>query len=226
MAITFCGQQLHGYGLGQPISSFHSVLLGDAGGGEFLWAAAVGAGFVVGCVGAIAGSGRIVHRADTLHADAHFVADADDALRFFVGVFVELGVVIAADEDAHFVVVDLAELVQVEAGDDGVFFVQVALGVQVLAKAGAYIALRFEPFNFLRLQLAFAVDDAHINLQAVLVFQQLSNAVVELEKRADEYQSVFGAFDQLFEKVIGCGGVEKLCHAASNALKDLSYKAV
>lgn len=226
MAITFCGQQLHSHCLGQPVGSFHSMLLGDLGSGEFLRAVAAGAGFAVRSVGVVTGGWFFVCRAHAFHADTHFVADANDALRFFVGVFVEFGVVIAADEDAHFVVIDLAELVEIQAGNDGVFFVQVAFGVQVFAKAGAYIALRFEPFNLLRLQLAFAVDDAHINLQAVLVFQQLSNAVVELEKRADEYQSVFGAFDQLFQKVIGGGGVEKLCHAASDALKDLSYKAV
>lgn len=202
------------------------MLLGDFGGGEFLRAVAAGAGFVVRSVGVVTGGRFFVCRAHAFHADAHFVADANDALRFFVGVFVEFGIVIAADEDAHFVVINLAELVEVQAGNDGVFFVQVALGMQVFAKAGAYVALRFEPFNLLWLQFALAVDDTHINLQAVLVFQQLPNAVVQLEKRADEYQSVFGAFDQLFEKVIGCGGVEKLGHAASNALKDLSYKAV
>ena len=53
MAITFCGQQLHGYGLGQPIGIFHAVLLGDFGGGEFLRAAAAGAGFVVALTGDI-----------------------------------------------------------------------------------------------------------------------------------------------------------------------------
>lgn len=188
------------------------MLLGDAGGGEFLRAVAVGAGLVVGGVGAVAGGG-LVHGADTFHADAHFIADADDALRFFVGVFVEFGIVLAADEDAHFVVVDLAELVEVQAGDDGVGLVQVALGVQVFAKAGADIALRFEPFNFLRLQLAFAVDDAHVDLQAVLVLQQLFHAVVELEKGADQHQPVLGPFDEFFQKVIGGGGVEKLGHA-------------
>lgn len=225
MAPVVCGQQLHRHRLGQPIGGFHAVLLGDAGGGEFLRAVAVGAGFVVGGVGAVAGSG-FVHGADTLHADAHFIADADDALRFFVGVFVEFGVVLAADEDAHFVVVDLAELVEVQAGDDGVGLVQVALGMQVFAKAGADIALRLEPFNFLGLQLALAVDDAHVDLQAVLVFQQLFHAVIELEKGADQHQPVLGALDEFFQEVIGGGGVEKLGHAASLAVKDFSYRRV
>ena len=190
------------------------MLLGDAGGGEFLRAVAVGAGFVVGGIGAVAGGGGFVRGADTFHADAHFIADADDALRFFVGVFVEFGVVLAADEDSHFVVINLAELVEVQAGDDGVGLVQVALGMQVFAKAGADIALRFEPFNFLRLQLAFAVDDAHIDLQAVFVLQQFFDAVVQLEKRADQNQPVFRAFDEFFEEVIGGGGIEKLGHVA------------
>ncbi len=223
MASVFGGQQLHGHSLGQPFGGFHAVLLGDAGGGEFLRAVAVGAGLVVGGVGAIAGGGGFVHGADTFHADAHFITDADDALRFFVGVFVEFGVVLAADEDAHFVVVDLAELVEVQAGDDGVGLIQVALGMQVFAKAGADIGLRFEPFNFLRLQLAFAVDDAHVDLQAVLVFQQLFHAVVELEEGADQHQPVLGTFDEFFQEVIGGGGVEKLCHSA---LQDFSDKAV
>lgn len=225
MAPVFSSQQLHRHGLGQPFAGFHAVLLGDAGGGEFLWAVAAGAGLVVGGVGAVAGSG-FVHGADTFHADAHFIADADDALRFFVGVFVEFGIVLAADEDAHFVVVDLAELVEVQAGDDGVGLVQVALGMQVFAKAGADIALCLEPFNFLRLQLALAVDDAHVDLQAVLVLQQLFHAVIELEKGADQHQPVFGTFDEFFEKVIGGGGIEKLCHAASTAVKDFSYSRV
>lgn len=226
MAPVVCGQQLHRHRLGQPLAGFHAVLLGDAGCGEFLWAVAVGAGFVVGGIGAVAGGGRFVRGADTFHADAHFVADADDALRFFVGVFVEFGIVLAADEDAHFVVIDLAELVEVQAGDDGVGLVQVALGMQVFAKAGADIALRFEPFNFLRLQLAFAVDDAHVDLQAVLVLQQLFHAVVELEKGADQHQPVLGALDEFFQEVIGGGGVEKLGHAASLAVKDFSYRRV
>lgn len=225
MTSVFGGQQLHRHRLGQPFAGFHAVLLGDAGGGEFLRAVAVGAGFVVGGVGAVAGSG-FVHGADTFHADAHFIADADDALRFFVGVFVELGIVLAADEDAHFVVVDLAELVEVQAGDDGVGLVQVALGMQVFAKAGADIALCLEPFNFLRLQLALAVDDAHVDLQAVLVLQQFFHAVVELEKGADQHQPVLGALDEFFQEVIGGGGVEKLGHAASLAVKDFSYRRV
>lgn len=213
---------MHRHGLGQPFARFHAVLLGDAGGGEFLRAVAVGAGFVVGGVGAVAGSG-FVHGADTFHADAHFIADADDALRFFVGVFVEFGVVLAADEDAHFVVVNLAELVQVQAGDDGVGLVQVALGMQVFAEAGADIALSLEPFNFLRLQLALAVDDTHVDLQAVLVLQQLFHTVIELEEGADQHQPVLGAFDEFFQEVIGGGGVEKLGHSA---LQDFSDKAV
>lgn len=120
-----------------------------------------------------------------------------------VCVFVEFGVVIAADEDAHLVVIDLAELVEVQAGDDGVFFVQVALGMQVFAKAGADIVLRLEPFDFLRLKIAFVVDDTHITLQAVFVLQQFFDTVIELEKGADKYQPVLGTFDQFFKKVIG-----------------------
>lgn len=199
------------------------MLLGDFGGGEFFRAVAAGAGFVVGGIGAVAGGGGFVRSADSFHADAHFVADADDALRLFVGVFVEFGIVLAANQDAHFVVVDLAELVEVQAGDDGVGLVQVALGVQVFAEAGADIALRFQPFNFLRLQLAFAVDDAHVDLQAVLVLQQLFHAVIELEEGADQHQPVLGAFDEFFQEVIGGGGVEKLGHSA---LQDFSDKAV
>lgn len=75
--------------------------------------------------------------------------------------------------------------------------------MQVFAEAGANIALRLEPFDFLRLKLAFSVDDAHIDLQPVFVLQQFLDAVIELEKGADEYQPFLGAFDQFFKKVIG-----------------------
>lgn len=217
MASVFCSEQLHFHRLGQPFGSFHAVFLGDAGGGEF-FGAAVGAGFRVGviaCRFSVCG----LH---AFHADAHFVADADDALRLFVGVFVEFGIVLAADQDAHLVVVNLTELIEVQAGNDGVFFVQVALGVQVLAKAGADIALRLEPFNFLGLQLALAIDDAHIDLEPVLVFQQFLDAVVELEKGADQNQPVFGAFDEFFEEVIRRRGIEKLGHVYSVFLEKAS----
>lgn len=210
MASVFCGQQLSFHRLGQPFGGFHAVFLGDAGGGEF-FGAAVGGSFRVGVIACRFG----VCGLHALHADAYFIADADDALRFFVGVFVEFGIVFAADQDAHLVVVDLTELIEVQAGDDGIFFVQVALGVQVLAKARADVALRLEPFNFLGLQLAFAIDDAHVDLEPVLVFQQFLDAVVELEKGADQNQPVFGAFDEFFEEVIRRRGIEKLGHADS-----------
>ena len=70
--------------------------------------------------------------------------------------------------------------------------------MQVFAKAGADIALCLEPFDFLRLKLAFAVDDVHIDLQPVFVLQQLLDAVIELEKGADKHQPVLGALDQFF----------------------------
>lgn len=75
--------------------------------------------------------------------------------------------------------------------------------MQVFAKAGADIALCLEPFNFLGLKLAFSVDDAHIDLQAVFVFQKFLDAIVEFEKGADEYQPFLSTFDQFFKKVIG-----------------------
>ena len=94
---------------------------------------------------------------------------------------------------------------------------------QVFKKYRLYIVFSLEPFNLLRLQLAFAVDDAHVDLQAVLVLQQLFHAVIELEEGADQHQPVLGAFDEFFQEVIGGGGVEKLCHSA---LQDFSDKAV
>ena len=140
-----------------------------------------------------------------LQRNAHFVADADDALRLFVGIFVELAVFAALNQDAHLVVVHLAELVQVQAGDDAHLFVHVALGVQVFAEAGADVGEAAQPFNFLRLQFAFAVHDAHVDLQAVFVRQKLLHAVIELEEGADQNQAVGRAFDQFFQVVIGAG---------------------
>lgn len=165
---------------------------------------AITADFLITTICACTGGNRLLlDGADTLHADPYLIADADDALCLFVSVFVEFGVLIAADEDPHLVVIDLAELVQIQAGDDGALFIQIALGMQVFAEAGADIALRLEPFDFLRLKLAFSVDDANIDLQPVFVLQQLLDAVIELEKGADEYQPFLGAFDQFFKKVIG-----------------------
>lgn len=128
-------------------------------------------------------------------------------MRFLIGVAEQFAVVAAANEDAHFVVVDLAELVEVEAGDNGQLFVEIALGVQVLAEAGAHVGQLAQPADFLRLKLALAVDDAHVDLQPVLVGQQLLDAVVELEVGADEDQPVLGVLDQLFEEVIRRTGV-------------------
>ena len=117
-----------------------------------------------------------------------------------------MGVFRALDQDAHFVVVHLAELIQVQAGDDAHLFVHVALGVQVAAEAGADVGQAAQPFDLLWLQLALAVDDAHIDLQAVLVRQKLLHAVIEFEEGADQDQAVGGAFDQFFEVVVGAGG--------------------
>ena len=143
---------------------------------------------------------------DALQRNADLVTDADDALGLFVGVFVELGIFRALDQDAHLVVVHLAELIQVQAGDDAHLFVHVALGVQVAAEAGADVGQAAQPFDLLWLQLALAVDDAHIDLQAVLVRQKLLHAVIEFEEGADQDQAVGGAFDQFFKVVVGAGG--------------------
>jgi hypothetical protein len=62
----------------------------------------------------------------------------------------------------------LAEFVQIQAGDDVDLFVHVALGTQVLAEAGANLGHLAQPFNLLRLQLAFAIDDTGVDFQAVL----------------------------------------------------------
>jgi len=62
--------------------------------------------------------------------------------------------------------------------------------VQVFAEAGADVGQAAQPFNLLRLQLAFAVDDTHVDLQPVFVGQQLFHAVVELEEGADQDEAV------------------------------------
>jgi len=78
----------------------------------------------------------------------------------------------------------------------------------------------------LRLQLAFAVDDAHVDLEPVFVLQQLFHPVIELEEGADQHQPVFRAFDEFFEEVIGCRGIEKLSHVALDVLQDFPDQAV
>ena len=60
----------------------------------------------------------------------------------------------------------------------------------ILLEAGADVSQATQPFNFLRLQLALAVDDAHVDFQPVLVCQQLFHAVIEFEERADQNQAV------------------------------------
>jgi hypothetical protein len=47
----------------------------------------------------------------TLQRDAHLIADADDALRFFVGIFIKLGLLRTSDENPHFIIVNLAKLI-------------------------------------------------------------------------------------------------------------------
>jgi hypothetical protein len=54
--------------------------------------------------------------------------------------------------------------------------------MQVLEKAGEDICQAAQPFGFLRLQLAFAVHDANVDLQPVLVRQQFLRPVVEFEE--------------------------------------------
>ena len=118
--------------------------------------------------------------------DAHLFTDSDDPLRFGIGIAVELSVVRAQNQDAHLVVIYLAEFVEVQAGDNAYLLIEVALGMEVLAKAGADIGELLEPADLFRLQLTFAVDDPHIDLEPVLVGQQLLDPVIELEKGANE----------------------------------------
>ena len=84
--------------------------------------------------------------------------------------------------------------------------------MQVLAEAGADVGLAAQPLDFMGLQLALAVDDAHVDLQAVLVRQKLFHAVIELEEWADQDQAIGCAFDQLFQVVVGAGGGKKFGH--------------
>ena len=58
--------------------------------------------------------------------------------------------------------------------------------MQIFAKAGADTGQATQPLDFLRLQLAFAIHDAHVDLQSVLVRQQLLHPIVELEEGADQ----------------------------------------
>ena len=58
--------------------------------------------------------------------------------------------------------------------------------MQVFAKAGADTGQATQPLDFLRLQLAFAIDDAVVDLQPIFVGQQLFHPVVEFEEGADQ----------------------------------------
>ena len=58
--------------------------------------------------------------------------------------------------------------------------------MQVLAEAGADVGQVAQPFGFLRLQLAFAIDDANVDFQPVLVRQQFLHPVVQFEEGADQ----------------------------------------
>jgi len=159
----------------------------------------------------------VLRRCNTFHRDADFVTDANDPLRFLIGIAVQLGVLFATDQDTHFVVVDLAELVEVEAGDNAQFLVEIALGMQVFAEAGADIRQLAQPADLHGLQLTFPVNHAHIDLQPVLVGQQFLHPVVELQVRTDQDQTILGVLDQLFKEIVGRAGVQKLCHQHDSA---------
>jgi hypothetical protein len=62
------------------------------------------------------------------------------------------------------------------------------------------------------LQFILAVDDPHVDLEAVFVLKQFLDAVVELQKGTDENQPILGGFDEFFEKVIGGAGIQELRH--------------
>jgi len=106
----------------------------------------------------------------------------------------------------------VAEVVEVHRRDDGVAVCESALGVEVLAEAGAHEVEGAQPVDLAGRQLALAVDDAHVDLHAVLVFRQLADAVVELEEGADDDQPLARGLDEFFEIVVGRAGVQELCH--------------
>ncbi len=149
---------------------------------------------------------------DALQRDANLFANPDNPLGFIIGITVKVMIFRALDQYPHLVVIDLTELVEIEAGDNAHLFIEIALGMEVFAKAGADIGELFEPADLFRLQLAFAIDDPHIDLEAVLVGEQLLDPVVELEEGADQDQTLFGIFDKFFQKVVGCAGIQKLGH--------------
>ena len=62
--------------------------------------------------------------------------------------------------------------------------------MQVLAETGAYVGQAAQPFNLLRLQLTFPVDDTDVDFQTVFIGQQLFHPVVEFEERTDQYQAI------------------------------------
>lgn len=149
---------------------------------------------------------------DALQCDAHLLAHSDNALGFIVGIAIQVAVFRTLDQYPHLVVIHLAELIEVQAGDDAHLFIEVALGMEVLAKAGADIGELLEPADLFRLKLTFAIDDPHIDLEAVLVGQQLLDPVIELEEGTDQDQSFLGVLDQLFKEIVGCAGIQKFGH--------------
>ena len=87
---------------------FHFVFLGQLGGGQ--QAAGVFGFFIVFMMGSGLGCGVRVFFYD-FKGNAHFFADANQALGFFIGILIKLVIILPFNEYAHFIVVNLAETV-------------------------------------------------------------------------------------------------------------------
>src|SRR5690349_12059363 len=81
-----------------------------------------------------------------------------------------------------------------------------------------------EPLHFVRLQIAFAVDDADI--ERALLFEQIFGPSAELEERVDQHEPLAGSRDELLEVECGCAGSEELRHNFHKATTVPTYAAV
>ena len=74
--------------------------------------------------------------------------------------------------------------------------------MQIVAITGAHVFEIAQPFDFFRVQIGFAVDDAHVDFQSVFVFQQFADSVIEFQIRADDNEAVSCALDDFFKVII------------------------
>jgi hypothetical protein len=69
-----------------------------------------------------------------------------------------------------------------------------------------------EPSDFVRSQLHLSVHNSHINLHAIFIFKQLTNAIIQLKVGANQYQLDASLLDQILQIEIDARRIEKFRH--------------